>query len=214
MRRAGFVLDLGRCVGCSACVLACRLEHGWPADAPRRRVIALNESRHPGGPTYFLSLACHHCERPACVSACPSGALERRADGLVLHREALCLGCRYCEMACPFGAPRFDRARGVMAKCDFCRARVDEGEMPVCVRACPTEALRTMPRSDDAEDQADPAAAETGTAAAETIPGFEDPADCRPSLRFTLPRGIRGRRLNHLLNAMRQMASRGRDAND
>ena len=100
-----FVVDLGRCVGCAACVLACRLEHegvrgpeSGVRGPARRRVLPLNERRHPGGPTYFLSLACHHCERPACVDACPSGAYRRRADGLVVQDEASCVGCRYCEM--------------------------------------------------------------------------------------------------------------------
>ncbi len=117
----GFVLDLGRCVGCGACVLACRLENGWSSDNPWRRVLPLNLRRRPGGPTYFLSVACHHCEQPACVSACPSRAYEKRADGVVIHHAARCVGCRYCEMACPFGAPKYDAAMGVMTKCDFCR---------------------------------------------------------------------------------------------
>ncbi len=186
--RAGFVVDLGRCLGCNACVLACRLEHGWPASAPRRRVIPLNDKRHPAGPTYFLSLACHHCENPACASACPSGAFERRPDGIVVHREDLCVGCRYCEMACPFGAPRFDAARGVVTKCDFCLSRIDAGDVPACIAACPTEALRPM---SDAE-RAQPASVEA-------IPGFTDPARCRPSVRFARPRGVRGQRLDELM---------------
>ncbi len=138
----GFLLDLARCVGCSACVLACRLENGWSGDAPWRRVLPLNLRRRPGGPTYFLSVACHHCERPACVSACPSGAYEKRDDGIVLHHEEKCIGCRYCEMACPFGAPRYSEEKGVMTKCHLCHHRLDGGERPACVAACPTEALR------------------------------------------------------------------------
>jgi Fe-S-cluster-containing dehydrogenase component len=192
MRRAGFVLDLGRCVGCSACVLACRLEHGWPSSSPpRRRVVVLNHARHPGGPTYFLSLACHHCEHPACADACPSGAYERRPDGIILHHEELCLGCRYCEMACPFGAPRFDHERGVIIKCDFCHARVDEGYEPACVVACPTEALRLAPAPDTSDGTGE-------DATVPTVPGFIDVAACRPAVRFKLPRGVRGRRLEHL----------------
>jgi Fe-S-cluster-containing dehydrogenase component len=190
-RRAGFVLDLGRCTGCAACVLACRLEYGWPGSAPRRRVLPLNEVRHPAGPTYFLSVACHHCERPACAAACPTGAYERRADGIVRHREDLCVGCRYCEMACPFGAPRFDEARGVVAKCDFCEARFERREAPACVAACPTEALRVAWDSGPAVD---------------VIPGFRDAAGCVPSVRFALPGGIRGARLTALL---RRMTERG-----
>jgi Fe-S-cluster-containing dehydrogenase component len=180
MSGAGFLLDLHRCVGCGACVLACRIENGRVEDAPWRRVLALNLRRHPGGPTYFLSVACHHCERPACLRGCPSGAYEERADGIVVHHEDRCLGCRYCEMACPFGAPRYDAERGVMSKCHLCAPRVDEGREPASVAACPTGALRfRRPDSDEAR----PATA--------LVPGFADPAGCGPSIRFAPPAGTR-----------------------
>ncbi len=197
----GFLLDLGRCVGCGACVLACRLENGWSSANPWRRVVPLNLRRRPGGPTYFLSVACHHCERPACLAACPSRAYEKLADGTVIHHADRCIGCRYCEMACPFGAPRYDAATGLMTKCDFCRHTAGSGSptenedrgllaadhgpepearspKPMCVSACPTEALRALPRSsqDDAKEK---------------VPGFLDPAGCGPNLRFVAPRGRR-----------------------
>ncbi len=187
--RAGFVLDLGRCLGCSACVVACRLEHGWPSTSPRRRVVALNPARHPGGPTYFLSLACHHCDTPVCVRGCPAGAYEQRADGIVVHDDERCVGCRHCEMACPFGAPRFDARRRVMTKCDFCRARIDSGEVPACVAACPTDALKVRAGSSDYDA---------------IVPGFSDPTGCRPSIRFKPPRGLRGERLARLMMRMRR----------
>jgi Fe-S-cluster-containing dehydrogenase component len=182
----GFLLDLHRCVGCSACVLACRLENGWSAEAPWRRVLPLNLRRRPGGPTYFLSVACHHCERPACLAACPSGAYEKRADGIVVHHEEKCIGCRYCEMACRFGAPRYSQERKVMTKCHLCHHRLDAGESPACVAACPTEALRTTaPASSDVEGQL-PAAGTTSD-----VPGFADVAGCSPNIRFIEPRGRR-----------------------
>ena len=180
MSGAGFLLDLHRCVGCGACVLACRIENGRVEAAPWRRVLPLNLRRHPAGPTYFLSLACHHCERPACLRGCPSGAYEKRADGIVVHHEDRCLGCRYCEMACPFGAPRYDADRGVMSKCHLCAPRVDEGRNPACVAACPTEALRLRQSE---SDEARPTAA--------LVPGFADPAGCGPSIRFAPPAGTR-----------------------
>ena len=109
-------------------------------------MLPLNLRRRPGGPTYFLSVACHHCERPACLAACPSGAYEKRADGIVVHHEEKCIGCRYCEMACPFGAPRYSEEKGVMTKCHLCHHRLDGGERPACVAACPTEALQGVER--------------------------------------------------------------------
>jgi Fe-S-cluster-containing dehydrogenase component len=200
MSGAGFLVDLHRCVGCGACVLACRLENGWSTDSAWRRVLPLNLRRHPGGPTYFLSVACHHCEDPACLEACPSRAYEKRPDGIVVHHEDRCLGCRYCEMACPFGAPQYNAARGVVGKCHLCHHRLDgappEGAAPVtggqppaagsqtsagrpaCVAACPTEALQVRPPGA-------PGVGDNG------VPGFTDVASCRPQTEFKAPRGRR-----------------------
>jgi Fe-S-cluster-containing dehydrogenase component len=173
---AGFLLDLHRCVGCGACVLACRIENGRVESAAWRRVLPLNIRRYEAGPAFFLSLACHHCERPACLAGCPSGAYEKRGDGIVLHHEDRCLGCRYCEMTCPFGAPQFDADRGVVSKCHLCASRVDAGRTPACVATCPTGALQfTLPGTEP----------EPGTT--ERVPGFADPAGCRPNLRFRPP---------------------------
>ncbi|HSP90042.1 MAG TPA: 4Fe-4S dicluster domain-containing protein, partial [Vicinamibacterales bacterium] len=183
MSRAGFLLDLHRCVGCGACVLACRVENARTDTAAWRRVLPLNLRRHPAGPTYFLSVACHHCEDPACLNGCPSGAYEKRPDGIVVHHEDLCLGCRYCEMTCPFGAPVYDDARGVMSKCHLCAHRVDAGRPPACVAACPTEALRYVAAAPGLE--APPADG------ADRVPGFADPAGCQPGLRFVAPKGAR-----------------------
>jgi Fe-S-cluster-containing dehydrogenase component len=192
MTGAGFLVDLNRCVGCGACVLACRLENGWGSENPWRRVLPLNLRRHPGGPTYFLSVACHHCEEPACLKACPSAAYEKRPDGVVVHHDDRCLGCRYCEMACPFGVPRFDPSAAIVTKCHFCHSRVDRGDRPACIAACPTEALRALD-------------ADVPSGSRPIVPGFIDPAGCRPSLRFRAP-GF-GRRAALLAAAERVLAA-------
>jgi len=178
MSGTGFFLDLHRCVGCGSCVLACRIENGRSDQQAWRRVLPLNLRRHPGGPTYFLSVACHHCDEPACLRGCPSGAYEKRADGIVLHREDRCLGCRYCEMTCPFGAPRFDGERGIISKCHLCADRLDRGLLPACVAACPTEALQCRGARDAASADA-----------RASVPGLADPAGCGPNIRFAAPKG-------------------------
>lgn len=184
MSGAGFLLDLHRCVGCGACVLACRIENGRVREAAWRRVLPLNLARRAGGPTYSLSVACHHCEEPACLKACPARAYEKRADGIVIHHEARCLGCRYCEMACPFGTPQYDAAPGVVSKCHLCAHRLDAGRAPACVSACPTGALRHLVHG----------AAPPGRAC-RLVPGFADPAGNVPNLYFMPPDGARRARL-------------------
>ncbi|MBJ9640383.1 4Fe-4S binding protein, partial [Citrobacter sp. FDAARGOS_156] len=90
---------------------------------------------------YYLSIACNHCEDPACTKVCPSGAMHKREDGFVVVDEDVCIGCRYCHMACPYGAPQYNAAKGHMTKCDGCHERVAEGKKPICVESCPLRAL-------------------------------------------------------------------------
>ncbi|HBR3047922.1 TPA: 4Fe-4S binding protein [Klebsiella pneumoniae] len=90
---------------------------------------------------YYLSIACNHCEDPACTKVCPSGAMHKREDGFVVVNEEVCIGCRYCHMACPYGAPQYNADKGHMTKCDGCHERVAEGKKPICVESCPLRAL-------------------------------------------------------------------------
>jgi len=187
--RPGFTLKLSRCVGCGACVLACRIENRLPANVSWRRVLQVNEPRIGGGPTYHLSVACHHCEHPPCVTACPSGALEKRLDGLVVLGEDRCIGCRYCEMACPFGAPSFHAEAGVMTKCHLCHHRLEVGSSPACVTACPTNALEYVPPRGSDHVQALAKDKEGGLGLAAGIPGFGDPGGAEPGFWVAEPGG-------------------------
>lgn len=91
--------------------------------------------------TYYTSMNCNHCDNPACVQVCPTGAMHKDEQDLVSVDHDRCVGCRYCDMACPYNVPSFDEELGQMRKCDGCSSRVANGEQPICVEACPLYAL-------------------------------------------------------------------------
>jgi DMSO reductase iron-sulfur subunit len=168
--RPAFVFDANRCTGCQACELACVIENDLSLDAGWRKVHTFNERRLPGIPLFHLSLACNHCAQPSCMDACPALAYSRDAEtGAVLIDAGKCIGCGYCSWACPYDAPRYDAARGVMTKCTFCNDRLHRGEPPACVSSCPTDALGF-----------ERLAAEQMT---HDVPGFE-PTALEPSIRI------------------------------
>lgn len=165
-----FRFDPGLCVGCETCVLACRMAHREDQTVPWRRVYTFNGLGLPDLPVLHLSLACHHCLRPACLEQCPAGAYRRDpATGAISHRVERCMGCRYCTWVCPHDAPRFDPVRGTAQKCGFCIDRRSQGLEPACVARCPVGALGFEPRD--------------GTSTGGLPPGF--PATrLGPSIRF------------------------------
>ncbi|WP_392562379.1 DMSO/selenate family reductase complex B subunit [Orbus sturtevantii] len=146
----GFYINSAKCTGCKTCQVSCKDEKDTNIGTKFRRVY-----EYGGGNwqqtsglwqnntfVYYLSIACNHCEEPTCVHGCPTGAMhKRKEDGLVVVDQDTCVGCRYCEMRCPYGAPQFDQQKRVMSKCDGCYERVSEGLKPVCVGSCPQHAL-------------------------------------------------------------------------
>lgn len=145
--RTAFVFDAQRCTGCEACRIACGIENGDGRDTGWRTITTFNPEHHPALPTQHLSLACNHCDVPACALGCPANAYHRDdATGAVILDPAKCIGCRYCSWLCPYDAPKFDASAGVMGKCTFCAPRAAEGLQPACAQACPTGALSTGER--------------------------------------------------------------------
>jgi len=154
VKECAFFLDVSSCSGCKACQVACQDKHDLPQGVLWRRVYDVEGGGwvRRGGAwiqdvyAYYLSMACNHCDSPICLEVCPSGAITKRPDGVVLLETERCLGCRYCEWACPYGAPQYDAEAGQMTKCTFCADELDAGRPPACVAACPMRALDFGPR--------------------------------------------------------------------
>jgi molybdopterin-containing oxidoreductase family iron-sulfur binding subunit len=151
--RWGMLIDTTKCAdGCDDCVTACNTEHGLPA--PKRstdvqwiRKVQIKEVKT--GRTQSLPVMCQHCAEPPCVDVCPTGASFKRADGIVLVDRHICIGCRYCMMACPYKARSFvhenvtdqkpdaPRGKGCVESCTMCVHRIDRGEQTTaCAEAC------------------------------------------------------------------------------
>jgi anaerobic dimethyl sulfoxide reductase subunit B (iron-sulfur subunit) len=148
-KQLAFFFDASACSGCKACQMACKDKHDLDLGIIWRRVyeiaggewIKKGNAWIPGVFAYNLSLACNHCQKPICQTSCPTGAISKRKDGIVLIDAAKCIGCRYCEWGCSYGSPQYDQATGTMTKCHFCFDYIDEGKPPACVAACPMRAL-------------------------------------------------------------------------
>ena len=166
-KKLGLVIDLDTCVGCHACAVSCKqwnAEATGPDETPygaapsgvwfnRVHSYEVAPTTACGGApaqpamTLHFPRSCLHCETPACVTVCPTGASFKRAeDGIVLIDEDKCIGCKLCSWACPYGAREYSEVEGVMKKCTLCVDRIynenipEESRQPACVQACPTRA--------------------------------------------------------------------------
>ncbi len=146
--KAAILTDTTKCIGCNECTMACKKVNHLASDVPRRwdeddGLSARNWTSIVDGPKGArVRKQCRHCLEPACVSACPVGALHKTSVGAVVYDSARCMGCRYCMMACPFGIPRYDWEQTIpyVRKCILCYDRLSQGELPACTQACPTKA--------------------------------------------------------------------------
>ena len=160
-KRWGFLIDTNKCgSGCDTCVTACAkefalVEHGRPETDPQWiRKVTLEDP--DTGQKQSLPVMCQHCEHPPCVDVCPTGASFKREDGIVLVNRHICIGCRYCVLACPYKARNFvhedvtdqkewaPRGKGTAEACTMCVHRIDAGRIPACVEACNKEAGGAM----------------------------------------------------------------------
>jgi Fe-S-cluster-containing dehydrogenase component len=152
----GLLYDTTRCIGCKACVAACKRANEMPTDqsgipgglwdapndlnASTKTVIKLYKD---GDTTSFYKAQCMHCIDPACASACMLGAFQKREHGIVSWDGSKCVGCRYCQVACPFNVPKTEwhALNPKIVKCELCRHRIAEGKIPACAEVCPRGAV-------------------------------------------------------------------------
>lgn len=139
MTRYAMAIDVDRCLGCQACLVACKAENEVPVDRYRLRMRETVVGRFPNLAAEIRLEQCFHCEDPPCVPVCPTGATYQTDDGLVRIDPDKCTGCKACVTACPYNM-RYVHPGGWVDKCSFCSHRVDAGLDPACVETCPTGA--------------------------------------------------------------------------
>ncbi len=154
-KRWGMLIDINKCSeGCNICTNACTVEHGLTEhvrdDIKPQWIRKVGLRDKQTGREFSLPMMCQHCENPPCTDVCPTGASFKRADGIVLVDRHICIGCRYCMMACPYKArsfvhetlenqkPHTPRGKGTVEACNLCVHRIDlgHGKKPACVEAC------------------------------------------------------------------------------
>ncbi len=150
MAQSGFYFDCSRCTGCKTCELACKDYKDLDAETLFRKVYDCEGGEWTEGEggtwnttafTYHVSVACNHCDLPACFSVCPAEAVIKDGEtGLVTIDPELCIGCGSCLTACPYSAPKLNEDN-LAVKCDGCIDRVGDGNVPICVESCPLRAL-------------------------------------------------------------------------
>ncbi|HWI51547.1 MAG TPA: DMSO/selenate family reductase complex B subunit [Symbiobacteriaceae bacterium] len=187
-KQLGFFVNSMQCAGCKTCQVACKDRANLEVGQLFRKVVKHEEGDWvkrgnawiSNVTAYWLSISCNHCENPACVNVCPTGAMHKRAeDGVVMVDQDRCVGCQSCVWACPYDAPQYNPTIGKVAKCDLCADRLAEGKRPVCVDACPFQ-LISFGEIDKLEQE------KGGTA---WIKGLANPTRTKPALRINPPKG-------------------------
>ena len=178
MTRLAIAINLDRCVGCHTCALSCKMQNNVPMGMAWNRVLNEDcefevgvQGTYPHVSRAHLPVACQHCENPACLRVCPTGATYKDDKGRVEIDYEKCIGCRMCMAACPYNARVFNwnepvrdpdfnygdkdvpvRGKGVVEKCTLCKERTDRGDEPMCVKCCLAKA-RIFGDLDDPESE-------------------------------------------------------------
>jgi Fe-S-cluster-containing dehydrogenase component len=139
-KRYAMAMDTRRCVGCNACVIACKTENALPSRGFRDWIVQEVSGTFPSLQMEIRSERCNHCSDAPCVHACPTGASHVGEGGVVLVNKEKCTGCKACIASCAYDA-RYVHQDGFVDKCTFCLHRVRQSQQPACVEVCPTRSL-------------------------------------------------------------------------
>ena len=142
MTRYAIATDLNRCVGCMACMVACKLVNEVPVGNYWNKMLRVGPSKKADYQTdhdvemYYLNVQCQHCDNPECVKVCPTGASHKLADGTVQIDKSKCIGCQFCVMSCPYNVRYLNEDERVVEKCTMCNQITAQGGLPQCVTQC------------------------------------------------------------------------------
>jgi len=142
------LVNIEKCLACKSCELACAVAHSKSkvleeavAESPKPQRMVTVESADE----FAVPIQCRHCEAPLCVEICPTGAIQRQNEqSPVTVDQDLCIGCKLCMLICPFGVLQIGPEGRAIIKCDMCQQRLEDGQQPACVEACPTKAMKIM----------------------------------------------------------------------
>lgn len=187
--RNGFYFDMTACIGCRTCQVACKDKNNLEIGTIFRRLSDFEVGSYPTVQTFHYSSSCNHCEKPACVAACPNAAMYiDEDDGTVQHNDEKCIGCQYCVKACPYGVPQYIEAIQKTHKCDACKPLRENGDQPACVAACPMRALEFGPI--DELRVAHPEATDTITVLPEPSTGPSIAVEAKPAALESNPASV------------------------